>query len=155
MKFIPIVLVALFYVNAASAQSVKFKKDLAYVDNIPYLNWNRDYGNDLLSNLNGEDLIKLEYFSFDVPNPARANTMDPNRFNFPATIKESYYVVTFLDHDITFETGISLKMLIAALYKENIIDSSGRVNVVHAEKLAKKMHTNISGSRPNVILIRD
>lgn len=139
--------------STVHAQKVKIKKGLVTVDGVEYLKTNKDYGNEIISNLAGKDIIKLEWNSFDVPNPARNNMNDPARMNYPATTKEWYAVATFTDHNITFETDLSQKKIFEALYKDKVVNADGTINEANAEALAKKVHKNVSGNRPNVIIV--
>ncbi len=144
-------LMSLFLVSL-QAQDIKIKKGIVYADDKAYLKTNKDYGNEIISTMDGKDIIKLEWFSYDAPNPARNNTADPARHNYPATIKKWYAVATFLDFNITFETELSQKKIFEALYKDKAVDENGTVNEENAESLAKKVHKNVSGNRPIVII---
>jgi hypothetical protein len=155
MKTKLLILISVLFATSynSNAQKVKIKKGIVSVDDKEYLKTNKDYGNEIISTLDGKDIIKLEWNSFDVPNPARNNANDPARYNYPATIKNWYAVASFLDFNITFETELSQKNIFEALYKDKVVDESGKVNEENAKSLAKKIHKNVSGNRPDVLII--
>lgn len=154
MKSVFLILAFGIMILGTQAQDVKIKKDIVYVDNVPYLKINSDYGNEIVYNLEDKELIKLEKVTYDVPNPARNNTSDPNRYSYPATVKKRYYIVTFIDSKISFETDLTQKKLLEVIYKDRIIDDKGIVMEEKAGKFAQKTHKNISGNRPGMIIIQ-
>ncbi|GEM_PF-5079687 len=152
-NLLSIFLLFLVATTAVHAQKIKVKKGLITVDGIEYLKTNKDYGNEIISNLEDKNLIKVEWHSFDVPNPAYNNMNDPKRTSYPKTTKKWYAVATFMDENITFETDLPAKRIYEALYKDGVIEEQGTVNKEKAEALAKKIHKNVSGDRQNVLIV--
>lgn len=140
------------YCACAHAQKVQIKSDVVYVDKKEYLKINDSYGKDLLTTLGGKEFASVSWESFDVPNPARNNPNNPQAHQYPATIKKWYAIVTFLDFDLTFETDISKKQLFEALYENNVVDGQGNISEESARLLAKKIASNVSSTKPAVII---
>lgn len=145
----------LMFTLTTEAQEIKVKKGIVYVDNVATLKINTDYGNEIVTTMDGKDLMKIETVTYDIPNPARNNVSDPNRYSYPATVKRSYHLVSFIDANISFETNLSEKNIFEAIMKDQVIEKDGSIHVEKAERLAKKVHKNISGTRPNVVLIQN
>jgi len=137
-----------------NAQKVKIKKDVVYVDKVEYLKIDDEFGSETVQTLDGKDILTFKKYSFDKPNPARNNRNDPNRYKYPATISSSYYVVSFLDFDLEYETDLTRKKIFLAFYKYNLLDDSNKVNEENAHKIGQKISKEVSGSRP-VIIIRN
>lgn len=136
----------------AHAQKVQIKSDVVYVDKKEYLKINDSYGKDLLTTLSGKEFASVSWESFDVPNPARNNPNNPQAHQYPATIKKWYAVVTFLDFDLAFETDITKKQLFEALYENKVVDEQGTVSEENARLLAKKIASDVSSTKPTVII---
>ena len=138
---------------AVSAQKVKIKKDVAYVDKVEYLKFD-DCGAFSVSctimNLEEDDVIILQYQSFDKPNPSPRNPK--SKAPYQSMVKESYAELRFLDLELECEVQLSKKKLIKALYKSKVFNKDGSVNKESAEKFARKYHRNVSGNRPTVII---
>ena len=135
------------------AQKVRIKKGIVYVDNVEYMKVNKDFGNEVVSMLNDKQILKFEWHSFDAPNPAHRNTNNPGRHNYPATRKVRYAIVSFLDYPITFETDQSMRTVLRGFFIDKVVDAEGNVDVEKAKAIAKKIHKNVSGDRPNVIFL--
>jgi hypothetical protein len=133
------------------AQKVKIKKGIVEVNKEEWLKINNDYGNEIISTLSGEDLIKVEWVKYQAPNPARNNTNNPGRHNYSETVTRRYAEVTFLEHNIVFETKLPIRKFLEAFYKENAISKEGEVDREKSASLAEKIHQNISGNRPVII----
>ena len=152
MKASILIILMLLGVGTINAQKIKVKKDIVYVDDVAYFKANNDFGNETISTLDGKIMLTLKQYSFDKPNPARNNTNDPNRFKYPATIKSYYYVVSFLDFDLEYETDLHRKKLFLAFYKYELIDKSNIVSEEKARKTAQIISKKISGDRPTIII---
>lgn len=133
------------------AQKVKIKKGTVYVDKKDFLKIDREFGNETVSSLDDEVIFTIKYYSFDKPNPARNNTNDPNRFKYPAMLKQHYSVISFLDFDLEYETDLSRKKLFKAMYKYKLMAKDGKVNEKNAKKIGQLISKEISGNIPVVI----
>lgn len=147
--------VLLFFFSALSlsisAQKIKIKKGTVYVDKIPFLKIDKEFGNKTITTLDDEIIFAIKDYSYDKPNPARNNMNDPNRMNYPATILGYYNVITFLDLDLTYETELGPKKLFKAMYKYKLLDENGKVNAKNARKIAVLISKEVSGNVPVVI----
>jgi len=151
MKAKILTIIILFVCGIASAQKVKIKKGTVYIDKQEYLTIDNEFGNETILTLDGAEILILKVYSFDKPNPARNNTHNPNRYKYPATVKEYYYVISFLDFELEYETDLSKKKLFLAFYKYNLLDELNRVNEDNAKRIGQKISKNISGERPIII----
>ncbi len=152
IKVLTIVFVFLFALNL-QAQKVKIKKGVAYVDKVEYLKFD-DCGtfseSCTIMNLEDEDVIVLQYQSFEKPNPNPRNPK--SKAPYQSMVTESYAELRFLDLEIECEVQMTKKKLIKALYKTKVFNEDGSVNNDNAKKFARKYHRNVSGNRPTVII---
>ncbi|MDG1713953.1 hypothetical protein [Lacinutrix sp.] len=127
--FIGILLLAF----SANAQKVKIKKDIAYVNKVEYLKFD-DCGTFSASctimNLDEDDVIVLQYQSFDKPSPSPRNPK--SKAPYQSMVKENYAELRFLDIDLECEVQLSRKKLIKALYKSEVFNKDGSVNQENA-----------------------
>jgi len=155
MKFTKVIVVALLMIFAlnASAQKVKIKKGTAYVDKKEYLKFD-DCGtfseSCTIMNLEEEEVIVLQYHSFEKPNPTPRNPK--SRAPYQSMVTESYAELRFLDLELECEVQLSKKKLVKALYKSKVFNEDGSINQENAKKFARKYHRNVSGERPTVII---
>ncbi|WP_299332679.1 hypothetical protein [uncultured Psychroserpens sp.] len=152
IRTIVVILTFMFAFNA-QAQKVKIKKDVAYVDKVEYLKFD-DCGTFSASctvmNLDDEDVIILQYHSFEKPNPVARNPK--SKAPYQSMVTESYAELRFLDIELECEVQLTKKKLIKALYKSKVFNKDGTVNKENAEKFARKYHRNVSGNRPTLII---
>ncbi|MGC4041623.1 MAG: hypothetical protein QM710_12775 [Flavobacterium sp.] len=112
----------------ATAQKIKIKDKIAYVDDKPYVkvsdcgNYDEDCS---ISNLEGMEIISID------------NEQNPKA---PGT----YYKVMFKGLNTTMEMTSGMKFLIGILYKNNIVTGDGKLNAENVKALAKKFGNNIS-----------
>lgn len=148
-----IVTLSILFAFNASAQKVKIKKGVAYVDKIEYLKLD-DCGafseSCTLMNLNEDEVIVLQHYSFEKPNPIPRNPK--SKAPYQSIVTESYEELRFLDVEIECEVQLTKKKLIKALYKSKVFNDDGSTNIENAKKFARKYHRNISGTRPTVII---
>ena len=155
MKFTKAIVIALLMIFAlnASAQKVKIKKGTAYVDKKEYLKFD-DCGtfseSCTIMNLEEEEVIVLQYHSFEKPNPTPRNPK--SRAPYQSMVTESYAELRFLDLELECEVQLSKKKLVKALYKSKVFNEDGSINQENAKKFARKYHRNVSGERPTVII---
>ncbi|MBX7227195.1 MAG: hypothetical protein K1X55_14260 [Chitinophagales bacterium] len=152
MKWKFLLVCILFGSITAHSQEVKIKKDIVYVDGSEYMKMDDEFGNTIVTNVNGDELLTIKTYSFEKPNPARNNTNDPARYNYPATIKEVYYVISFLDFELEYEVDLPLKKLFLAFYKYNLLNTDNTVNQENAKDIAEKISKDVSGERPYMII---
>lgn len=138
---------------SVNAQKIKIKKDVAYVDNEEYLKFD-DCGtfseSCTIMNLEDEEVIILQYHSFEKPNPVPRNPK--SKAPYQSMVTETYAELRFLDFELECEVQLSKKKLIKALYKSEVFNEDGSVNKENAQKFARKNHRNVSGERPTVII---
>ncbi|MBV7269197.1 hypothetical protein [Winogradskyella luteola] len=152
IKVLTIMFGILFTVNL-QAQKVKIKKDIAYVDKVEYLKFDgcgTFSESCTIMNFEDEDLIVLQYHSFEKPNPIPRNPK--SKTPYQSTITESYTELRFMDFELECEVQLSKKKLVKALYKSKVLNEDGTVNKEKAQKFARKYHRNVSGERPGVII---
>jgi hypothetical protein len=130
------------------SQDIKIKKNVVYLDGKEFLKIENDFGNETVLNLKGDQLLILKSYSYSVPNPARNNTNDPGRFNYPATISQFYYVVTFTSFKLEYETELTKKQLFEIFAKYNLLKEDGSVNEENAKSIAAKISREVSGKIP-------
>lgn len=123
------------------------------IDGKEFLKINKDYGNEIISTPQGVEIMKVEYQYYEVPNPARNNTNDPHRYNYPATIRRGYAIVKFLPFETVFETDMGMVRLYEVMFKDGVIDSEGKLIEDKAKSLASKVHKNVSGNRPQIMVV--
>ena len=152
MKWKCLLFCLLFGSITSFAQEVKIKKGVVYVDEQKYMEINDEFGNSIITNKNGDELLTIKMYSFEKPNPARNNTNDPNRYNYPATVKEIYNVVSFLDFELEYEVDLPQKKIFLAFYKYNLLNEDLTVNQDNAKKIAEKISKDVSGQRPYMII---
>lgn len=123
-----IVVLLLFNFQFASAQKVKIKEKIAYVDEKPYVKVS-DCGNYdeecSIMNLDGKEIISID------------NQQNPKA---PGT----YYKVMFKGLNTTMEVSYGFKFLIGILYKNNIVTTDGKLDPENVKALAAKFGNNIS-----------
>jgi len=137
----------------AQAQKIKIKKGTAYVDKVEYLKFDGCGAfseSCSIMNLDDEDLIVLQYHSFEKPNPIARNPK--SKAPYQSTVTESYAELRFMDFELECEVQLSKKKLVKALYKSKVINEDGSINQENAKKFARKYHRNVSGERPTVII---
>lgn len=153
LLFISLTLLSLTtYAQQKSKVKVKIKKNIVYVNNEQFLKIKKEFSIKTIQTLNNKDLITLKPYSFDKPNPARYNTNDPNRYKYPATITEHYYVVSFIDFKLEYETDLTDKQIFQIFYTDNLMNSKDELNEENAKKIAQKISKDISGTRPVIML---
>lgn len=117
-----------FNAQFASAQKVKIKDKIAYVDEKPYVKVS-DCGNYdeecSISNLDGKELISID----NQQNPKAAGT---------------YYKVMFKGLNTTMEVSYGFKYLIGLLYSNKVITPEGTLDPENVKIIVKKFGNNIS-----------
>lgn len=151
MKKLGILIVLLALSFSTYAQKIKIKKGTVYVNKKEFLKIDREFGNETVTSLDDEVIFTIKYYSFDKPNPARNNTNDPNRFKYPAMIKQHYSVISFLDFDLKYETNLTRKKLFKAMYKYKLMTKDNKVSENNARKIGELISKEISGNIPVVI----
>jgi hypothetical protein len=155
MKIVKIILIFsfVFFGFNANAQKVKIKKGTAYVDKKEYLKFD-DCGtfseSCTIMNLEEEEVIVLQYHSFEKPNPIPRNPK--SKAPYQSMVTESYAELRFLDIELECEIQLTKKKLVKALYKSKVFNEDGSINKENAKKFARKHHRNVSGERPTVII---
>lgn len=141
--------VLLFCVTNVSAQKlkVKIKKDIAYVDDVEYLDMSDCTAlNCAIKSLTGEDVLVIQFESFEKPNPVKRNPKSKSPYS--STVTERYSVIKFLGIDLEFESEFTRKTLIRAMFENEVMNEDGTVNEENANKLAKKFGRDISSNKP-------
>lgn len=147
IRFVITVLL-LTFTFSATAQKVKIKKKIAYVDGEYYLNLEDcdSYSCTYKSN-SGIEILSVQGESFEKPNPVKRNPKYKGPYK--ATVTQRYSIINFLDFDLEFETElITRKQIVKNLYKNEVIDTEGNASEENARRFAKKFGKDISGTRP-------
>jgi hypothetical protein len=111
-----------------SAQKVKIKDNIAYVDDKPYVKVS-DCGmfkeECSISNLDGKEIIFID------------NLTDPRR-------PGSYFRVVFIGLNTTIEIKQLMKPFVETLYKNNVIGADGKLVPESVKTMLEKYGNNIS-----------
>ena len=147
MKFL-LSFVILFVAFSSSAQKVKVKKGIAYVDGVAYVDLEDcDNLSCTYKSMNGTEILSVQWDSFEKANPVKRNPK--SRSPYQATVTERYSIIKFFDFDLEFESKlVTRKKIIKSLYKNNVIDEEGNASEENAIRFAKKYGKDISGTRP-------
>ena len=148
------------------AQKVKIKKGKVYVDKVVKLHTETTKLGTVYKTLDGKNLFRFERDEVFQKNPNKnvsnsinkdaelryqqeANQSDPirrgDRYEKPK--KTKFYIVSFYDLKLEFETTLSSSKIIKEFYKTGVITDDGLVIPVRAKLVAKSMAKDISGKR--------
>jgi len=155
MKINILLLIFSFLIAGASySQKVKIKKGIATVDGVEYADMNECNGQTCtVMSLTGENILVMYWESFQKPNPVRRNPR--SKAPYHETVTERYSIIKFFGSDIEFESKLlSKKQILRALFKDNVIDSSGKLAIGNIDVFMKKHARDISSKRPQVIIVR-
>jgi len=123
-----LLIVLILGIPSASAQKIKIKDKIAYVDDKPYLkvsdcgNYTEDCS---ISNLEGKEIISID------------NQKDPRA---PGT----FYKVMFKGLNTTIEIRDTMKGLVEMLFKNNVVSPDGKLDPENVKVLLKRYGNNIS-----------
>ena len=132
---------------SAQKVKVKIKKDVAYVDDVAYLDMSECTAlNCAIKSLTGEDVLVIQFESFEKPNPVKRNPKSKSPYS--STVTERYSIVKFLGFELEFESEFTRKSLIKAMFNGKVINEDGTVNEENAKSLAKKFGRDISSNKP-------
>lgn len=132
-----------------SAQKVKIKKKVAYVEDKAYLDLSETVGSTTTyKSLNGNELFVVHLDSYQKRNPVAKNPRSNAPYKPYVTVY--YATIKFLNSDIEFETKdlSNRKVLIKALYNNQVLNENGQVIIEEADKFAKKYGQNVSANKP-------
>lgn len=133
------------------AQKVKIKKGLVTIDQVEYAKVDNEFNNKVVKTLDDKNIVVLKKHSFEKPNPVKRNPR--SKAPYKPTVTVSYYVVSFLDFELEFETKLSVKKLMKAFQSNQVINSDNLVSEENAKKMAKLISEDVSGTR-QFLLVR-
>ena len=135
-----------------SAQNVTMQGDAVYVNRLEFLKIDDDLRKDLVMKPNNEIVFTIEDKSLSSVLPYRNDPRDPNNYNYPTTAIRSYYIVSFVNFDLKFETDIDKEDFFRILFKYNLFDKDGYVSQINAKTIAQLISKEITGKIPVVDL---
>jgi len=144
--FLTFFLISLGQVNA---QKIKAKKGIISVDKKEFLKYDDEFDNISLLTLNGDEFAIIKEYSFE--KPRKKNPNNPNDWKYGDTTTVRYYLISFTNFDLEFETDLKLKKVYSAFYKYKLIEN-GNVSKQNAKRIGAKISKEISGDRPIIIL---
>jgi len=150
MKNLLIVFIFIISCNVSFAQKAQMKKGIVTIDKKEFLKYDDEFNNIIVSTLKGKEILTLKEYSFQ--KPRKKNPNNPQDWRFGDTETISYYVVTFEDFVLEFETDLKLKDFYVALFKYNLLDENENVSEENAKKIASRISKDISGERPIIII---
>lgn len=133
-----------------NAQKIKIKNGTIYTDNTEFLKYDDEFGNIVISNLNGKEFLTLKKYTFE--KARNKNPNNPQDWRYGDTETVTYHVVSFLNFNLEYETDLKLKDLYVAFLKYNLIDGSGEISEENAKKIAVRISKEISGERPMILI---
>lgn len=140
-----VLIVCFLIAEIGNAQKVTLEKGIISIDNQVFLKYNDTSKNVSLQTLNGQEFATITAHSFEAGN--KKTLQNPNDRVQSASGTVNYYVVSFTDFDLEFETDIELNKLYAAFKKYGLIQQ-GQVSQKHALQIGAKLSDIISGKRP-------
>ncbi len=108
MKII-ITLFFMLFTFTISAQKVKIKKGIAYIDGEEYVKVEKESGNMSIYSLTDDD--EIVYIKYYDPTPSNKQNHD------------SYHIVRFIEHDVEVELDETRNKIIKMLYKGKVIQN--------------------------------
>lgn len=148
--FVFAILFGMIGMQSVTAQKVKIKKGIIYVDKSEFLKYDDEFNNIALQKADGTEFAILKQYTFE--KPRKKNPNNPQDWRYGDTITVKYYVITFTDFDLEYETDLSLKKIYGAFYKYKLIDAESNISEENAKKIGSKISKEISGERPVVLL---
>lgn len=128
MRYFLILISFAFSTQFSSAQKIKIKDNIAYVDDRPYVKVS-DCGifkeECSISNLDGKEIIFIDSLT------------DPRR---PGT----YFRVAFLGLNMHIEVKQTMKTFVETLYKDHVVDGEGKLVAERVKILVEKYGNRIS-----------
>ena len=131
MKILQI-LAVLFITFSVSAQKVKIKKGIAYVDDVEYVKVEKEAGNMSVYSL--EDEEELVYIKYYDPTPSNKQNHD------------SYHIVRFIEFDVEVELDETRKKIIKMLYKGKVI-KDGKIDEDRLKNFVSKYGSDESRNK--------
>ena len=133
-KILLALLVSFAFAQISSAQKVKIKKGIAYVDKKPYVKVERESGNMSIYPLEGDD--EIIFLKLHDPTPNNNQNLD------------DYYIVRFIDSGKEVEIDDkSRKGILKMIYKAKIVNKDGTLNEEKMKKFITKYGSDVSKNK--------
>ncbi len=130
MKTIFSLLTLLFLTLSLSAQDIKFSKKVAYIDDVPFLKWEENLKNRVLTPMmaaqKDEPIFTLHIQETSYYNDAAKKY-----------VPKPYFSIRFLDFDGECEMSGTLKKLVKKIYKSGMLDAEGNLDEEKAKKFIR------------------
>lgn len=155
MRKIIMVLVLLSTVTV-SAQKIKLKEGIVYVNKEPFLKYegNSYYTFDMVRLFSiTNEVIKVEDDQYNSNvTKSRRNPSDSQQLSgtSPITKKKKFRLVKFAIFDLEFETTLSKTKILKEFYQKKVVNAKGLIDQNKAQNFATIRHKNVSGTREKI-----
>jgi len=133
-KIFTLLLLSLVSIGMVNAQKIKIKKNIASVDDKPYVKVEKESGSMSIYSLDGDDeIIFLKLYD---PTPNDKSKPD------------SYFIIRFIDFDKEVEIGgKSRKGILKMFFKAKVINDNGKIDEERMKKFISKYGSDISKNK--------
>lgn len=130
-----------------NAQKVTVENGIVSIDSQSYLKFDNLSEHISLKTLDGKEIATITPQILN--NAKTSEVQDPNDRIKSATGPVNYYVISFSDFKLVFETDVPLRKLYSTFHKYNLVQD-GKVSEKAAKRISVKVSDEFSGNKPAI-----